>query len=531
MATKPAIREGTERDPPSFGLAPSYFAGNRRALRVLFLLPLLVATLVMAGATNYLEYRQGEAHRQYEVRNAFHGLLRFYREQLAGKAQMLGAVAEILRQDEGLREGLARRDREGLLPRAAPMFERLKLKYAITHLYFMAPDRSVIARSHIPDRYGDVISRQTLQQADATGRESWGVELGPLGTLVLRFVLPVELGERRIGFIETGMEIDAILQSLTGLADDRVFLFLSKQRLNRPDWEQGMAMLGRVPQWERFPDYVLSAFGDPDLPPEVERFFLSQQQTGGSPALERTESEGSRHAVFMPLNDAAGEVVGTLVAVLDRSDYERYSHRLFVGMILAILIVAVILVGLFLALLGRIGRQLEQHEVLRNLAIRDGLTELLNRRAFVSLLESELADARRSGRALSLLMVDVDHFKDINDMHGHPTGDRVLKSLCERVLQQVRTADWVCRYGGEEISVILPDTDAATAFHIGERIRQAIGAHPFAIEPGVRFPLTVSIGVAAAGHATHEPARLVEAADAALYRAKQSERNRVCVAA
>ncbi|NJD05237.1 MAG: diguanylate cyclase [Methylococcaceae bacterium] len=530
MATKPLIRNGAERDTPNFGLAAARVTLNRRRLMTWFVLPLVIATLVMAGATIYLEYRQGQAYRHYVVRNSFEGLLRFYQDQLVNNTRVLGTAAELLGRDGTLREALAQRDRERLLQQAGPLFARLRQRYGITHLYFEAPDRSTVARLHLPERHGDVIDRQTMRQADETGRESWGVELGPLGTLVLRFVLPVEAGGRRIGFIETGMELEAFLPSLSRFAGSRLFLFLSKQHLQRPGWERGMAMMGREGRWDRFPDYVLGSVGDADLPPEVERYFLAHREPDQPQPLEGTGQE-SRAAVFVSIDDAAGRVVGMLATVLNDSAYQSYSHQLFIRTAVAILLVGFVLLGLFLALLGRIGHQLDQQEVLRNLAIRDGLTELLNRRAFVSLLESEMADASRSGRDLALLMIDIDHFKEINDSHGHPTGDRVLKSLCERVLLQVRTADWVCRYGGEELSVILPDTDGPTAIQIAERIRQAVAANPFAIGEGMPIPLTVSIGVAPCVSACQEPAQLVMAADRALYQAKQAGRNQVCQAA
>jgi diguanylate cyclase (GGDEF)-like protein/PAS domain S-box-containing protein len=171
-------------------------------------------------------------------------------------------------------------------------------------------------------------------------------------------------------------------------------------------------------------------------------------------------------------------------------------------------------------------------EQLKLLASTDGLTGLLNRRSFDLAIERELAAAARSAAPLSLLMIDVDHFKDFNDHYGHPAGDSCLRQAAHALRNAaVRPTDICARYGGEEFAVILPDTDGAGAFLVAERIRTAI-EHlqiPHAASPqGIA---TVSIGLATTSP-TEELAQdeLIAAADAALYAAKAAGRNRIVVA-
>jgi diguanylate cyclase (GGDEF)-like protein/PAS domain S-box-containing protein len=166
-------------------------------------------------------------------------------------------------------------------------------------------------------------------------------------------------------------------------------------------------------------------------------------------------------------------------------------------------------------------------EQAEELARRDGLTGLFNHRTFYSLLTDETVRAQRFNHSLSLLMLDIDHFKGVNDTHGHPVGDVILKGLSDLLMKQARAVDSVCRYGGEEFAVILPEATAAAAAKIAERLRGAVEHCPFDIGGGALIAITVSIGVSTFPQQASSPEGLVKAADVALYAAKQSGRNRV----
>jgi len=167
------------------------------------------------------------------------------------------------------------------------------------------------------------------------------------------------------------------------------------------------------------------------------------------------------------------------------------------------------------------------HEEIYRMSIMDGLTGVHNKRYFLEFLERELAGAVRQGTPLSLLMVDIDHFKKINDTHGHLAGDAALKELCRRLKPRIRTTDLLARYGGEEFAVVLPATDLAGALLCGEVLRALVESEPFTYE-AVRIPATISVGAATVDHAAPGTAtELIGRADANLYEAKRSGRNRV----
>ena len=165
-------------------------------------------------------------------------------------------------------------------------------------------------------------------------------------------------------------------------------------------------------------------------------------------------------------------------------------------------------------------------EALRSLAIHDELTRLINRREFERVLADEDERARRFRRPYSLVMVDLDHFKSINDTHGHPAGDLVLRTAAERMTAQLRSVDRLARYGGEEFAILLTETDAQAACEIAGRLVLAMPQEPIVLANGTEVRVTLSAGCASVPRDADSPKALIHAADQALYRAKSAGRNR-----
>jgi diguanylate cyclase (GGDEF)-like protein len=161
---------------------------------------------------------------------------------------------------------------------------------------------------------------------------------------------------------------------------------------------------------------------------------------------------------------------------------------------------------------------------LRDMAATDGLTSVANRRTFEAALEVELARAARSGSSLSLVLIDIDHFKMLNDTHGHQAGDEVLRAVAQAIKGQSRAFDTTARFGGEEFAVIMPGCDVADAERSAERFRHAVGRLEGIAQ------VTVSAGVATFPVHAADTESLVQMADGALYESKGAGRDRTTVA-
>jgi two-component system, cell cycle response regulator len=161
------------------------------------------------------------------------------------------------------------------------------------------------------------------------------------------------------------------------------------------------------------------------------------------------------------------------------------------------------------------------------MAVVDALTGLHNRRYFDSTLAALIDEAKRKARPLSLMMFDIDHFKSVNDVHGHEAGDHLLQSMAARIKRVIRSGDLFCRLSGDEFVIMMPDTRLEVAAKVAERVRAAVASEGFAVTAKQRsLAVTISVGLAASAQ---DAADLMRRADKALYRSKQAGRNRVFV--
>lgn len=174
-------------------------------------------------------------------------------------------------------------------------------------------------------------------------------------------------------------------------------------------------------------------------------------------------------------------------------------------------------------------KMIQKHNELEEMAMHDGLTGLYNHKFFYSAFENEISRGARYSKPTSLLLIDIDKFKNVNDTYGHIAGDMILIELSQRLMKRVRTTDYVCRYGGEEFGIILVETDITVAKTIAEELCLLVEKEPFLIQDGRYISLTVSIGISAYSEEAKEVLTIFSNADNALYVAKNGGRNQVCV--
>jgi diguanylate cyclase (GGDEF)-like protein len=170
----------------------------------------------------------------------------------------------------------------------------------------------------------------------------------------------------------------------------------------------------------------------------------------------------------------------------------------------------------------------KNQETLKEMASRDSLTELYNHGEFYRRVREEVSRSLRYGHVFSIMILDIDYFKDINDEHGHQTGDNILQIIAYLLVKAVRPVDHVARYGGDEFAIIMPETPYANAINLAERIRSTIASHTFPLSPPETTNLTVSVGIADYPNNGKNESELIGVADQAMYTAKRTGRNRVC---
>jgi two-component system, cell cycle response regulator len=176
--------------------------------------------------------------------------------------------------------------------------------------------------------------------------------------------------------------------------------------------------------------------------------------------------------------------------------------------------------------LSGLDAEAKYHEEIYRMTIVDGLTQIHNKRYLFEALDRELIRARRYDRQLSLLIFDIDFFKNINDQYGHLAGDHVLRELARIVQERIRRDEVFARYGGEEFVIVLPETPLPGGTALAENLRARVETHPFAFQ-GERIPVTISVGCAMLGE-EKTAVELIQRADDKLYEAKRGGRNRVC---
>ena len=224
-------------------------------------------------------------------------------------------------------------------------------------------------------------------------------------------------------------------------------------------------------------------------------------------------------------------VASGVVAARDEPDYPTVVAAAYVGMVVVVLLSSTFLTTRVQSTREHLRRQKAELaralEQIRQLATHDDLTGLLNRRAMLDRMQLEQRRSLRSGSPLLIAQLDIDHFKAVNDTHGHAAGDLVLQSFADTVRRNVRDTDVLARWGGEEFVLLLCDTPAADAVALMERLRQAVQAMQVPVAQGGQ-PITVTVSIGLARHTPADPlAGTLERADQALYAAKAGGRNRV----
>jgi len=503
----------------------------RPKLKWSVLIPFSAVLCLTIALFTYITYSQHQLELAHQALRVSSSTQYLYQKGINDHAEILAATIESIVHEEAIEAALISRDRHRLQALSQEHFTHLQGKHGISHLYYSDAERINLLRVHKPDRFGDRIDRFTMLEAERTGMESFGMEIGPLGTFTLRFVHPWYVEEaghsKLIGYVEVGMEVEHLFDEVEDMMDVAVVVLLEKALLQQQEWEQGVRMLGGVPDWQRFPALVTTLFRHEKVASHMLEQFAARGEEVILKPFDMNSGDASFRVVPVSIADVRNNHVGYAIAYMDITDQSLAARKQLLLALAIAIAVGITLFAFFYKLLDRTEQSLLRADCkLRELATHDGLTGLLNHRMFQMRLEGESQRASRYGKPLSLLMIDVDHFKAVNDNYGHHVGDLVLKRISKLITDQCRNIDTICRYGGEEIAVLLPETPLNEGVLAAERIRMHIAADEYKASENETLKVTVSIGVAAFPSHTVTATELAHNADKALYEAKEAGRNR-----
>jgi diguanylate cyclase (GGDEF)-like protein len=421
---------------------------------------------------------------------------------------------------------------------------RLQFHYMLRQFgFYLPPDLAAFYRAEAPHRYGEATETGALaKQVAATGKPAAGFALDALTTGV-RAAVPVDLGGRA-AVVEVGTAFDPILAPICPNSHCGVAVLLPSAAV--ADDMNTYDMDAQFTDNRRIGDWLVEASTNP----AVTRALLApERQALSVGSVGRPVQVGARWFATMsfPLRDFLGKddpdrpAVGQVLIWLSVDEamkaLEQAKIRNIIGAVAGFLIVSLLIYLLVQLATSKLEAEIRRRtsevqsllEEVSFLAERDPLTGLYNRRIFTQRLHQELARARRTGEPFSIVSIDLDHFKLINDRYGHPTGDQVLCLVGTLIRDGVRAEDAPARVGGEEFALLLPHTDAAGAAVLAERLRAELAAAPVLIGAEEYLRPTFSAGVTA-WTADADEDSLLRAVDRALYVAKATGRDRVVIA-
>lgn len=287
------------------------------SLKKPILVPLTLALVLLLFVCGASLYWFQEEHLEDKVKGKLESVQALFAAKLETDASMMAASLDTMLLNKEVKVALKAKDRRALLESTLTLFGELNAKHGITHLYFSNPDRVNILRVHKPEKYGDRIDRFTTLKAEKSGRHSYGIELGPLGTFTLRVVQPWYDGRQLIGYVELGEEIEHITKKLHDVLGVEIYVVIKKEYLDREGWESGMRMLGRDTNWNKFSSVVAIDQTLVGFPEEFAGILNEQDYT---PLMTGVDvSLGDRHyrSTFIPLTDAGGRAVGGMIVMTE----------------------------------------------------------------------------------------------------------------------------------------------------------------------------------------------------------------------
>ena len=395
------------------------------------------ACAILIGLTLYgvYEYREINRESNQKMLDITEHAHREWNRHITSQAQLLKSQIDHIAVDPAILKAWQDNDLSLLTALSQSAFERLKRDYTITHYYFISPDRTCFLRAHRPDHRGDLIDRSTLLMAEKTAEDTWGVELGPLGTFTLRYVRPWKQDGKTVGYLELGMEIEHLANKLAEEMDVDVLTAIKKEYTTRNKFEAGKKAFGFAGQWDAYPDFVVAHQTILATPNEVAcRLEHDIATDSGNDIFNARYDKKIFSCGIIHLRDAAGRDVANLVVMRDVTiENNAALSNLVLNMSLSIVLFGGMLMLLW-SVTGTAERQLGM--------------------AFVKVRESEAGFRGIFENAISGVAVH----EVVQDAHGTPVDYVFLKA---NPAFEVHTGLRVADVLGKRITEVLPGSHEA----------------------------------------------------------------------
>lgn len=332
---------------------------EKHSIRIPVLVPLglaIAGLMIFSILGAYLLQSRNYADR---VRTKVIGVQALYNQYIQSDTQLMNGMLDMLDDREDFRQAWLKGDRDELLKVAKPIFESIRSKYDITHLYFHSPDKTCFLRVHNPTQYGDAITRATMEMVASQQKPIWGVELGTFGTFILRVMHPWFIEGKLVGYIELGEEIEKILPAIKQVFGVDLVAVIEKQYINRADWEEGMRVMGRgKPNWNLMTDKVAvnSTFGA--ITQESAQAIKTFSQSGDKSLFGVSVGDRRYGGGNVPLLDAGRRQVGEIIVMKDITQMQATLKKISITLVALAAVVTSILCGVFYVYIRRIENRL-----------------------------------------------------------------------------------------------------------------------------------------------------------------------------
>ncbi len=365
METKPERRARTRSQLP-------LVAGQPRRVKAAFMWPFALVLTFILGAFVTAAYFQQEQVRDRALADRMTAVSRLIDQKLAKDANLMQAVLRTLMDNREVEAAFANgsQRRETLLRLVGPLFESLRKEHRITHLYFNGPDLVNVLRLHSPGDFGDLINRETMNKARALGGVAQGIELGPLGTLTLRLVVPWQGAGGLLGYLEIGEEIGHVVEEIHETLSVNLFVMVDKDLMLPEQWQHGLALFKREGSWDRFGSRVVVAQTTDRAPASLDDRVLARLSSGGSEVLR--DGKSVLHLAMVPLVDARGRRLGDFVLVRDITALQGAFLRSVLTVTLLSVLAGAGVLGLFYFALDRVERDYQRQYELEHQLLRMG---------------------------------------------------------------------------------------------------------------------------------------------------------------